>query len=240
MATVVLETRRWAEEQFRNCELGNKQRSRRLVKLAIQCAAKPDAATPEQTENWADCKAAYRLFEKEDVTFEAVIAPHCAQTRNVGPGTWLVLNDTTEINFGRLRDIQGIGRVGSNEGRGFYLHTGLLVADGRDELVGIAGQDLYTRPLEKVPRVESYRRARARETDVWGRVIDQVGLAPEGTRFIHVCDRGADNFEVYCHFLEQRAGWVVRGAVETQGARRAKPPGSSTNGVRRTTVSGNL
>jgi hypothetical protein len=213
MATVVLETRRWAEEQFSICKLGDKRRSKRLVKLATQCAAKPDAATPEQTENWGDCKAAYRLFENDDVTFEAVIAPHCAQTRNVGPGTWLVIDDTTEINFGRLRDIEEIGRVGSNEGRGFYLHTALLVADGRDDLVGIAAQGLYKRPLKKVPRIGSYRRKeRARETDVWGRVIDQVGPAPEGARFIHICDRGADNFEVYCHFRQQGAGWVVRAA----------------------------
>ena len=43
-------------------------------------------------------------------------------------------------------------------------------------------------------------------------MIDQVGPAPEGARFIHVCDRGADNFEVYCHLLEQRCGWVIRAA----------------------------
>jgi hypothetical protein len=213
MATGVLEPGRWAEEQFGNCKLGDQRRSKRLIKLATQCAAKPDASTPEQTETWADCKAAYRLFEKVDVTFEAVIAPHCAQTRSVGTEAWLVLNDTTEINFGHLRDIEGIGRVGSLDGRGFYLHTALLVADGRDELVGIAGQDLSKRPLKKVPRTSSsQRKARERETDCWGRVIDQVGPAPEGARFIHVCDRGADNFEVYCHLVAQHSGWVIRAA----------------------------
>jgi len=45
---------------------------------------------------------------------------------------------------------------------------------------------------------------------VWGRVIDQVGPPPEGVRFLHVCDRGADNFDVYCHLIAQRAGWVIR------------------------------
>lgn len=208
---VTLETERWAEQQFGGCELGDQRRRKRLVKLATQVAAKPDAATPEQTEEWADCKAAYRLFENPRVTFEAVIGPHCAQSRNVGPGTWLVLNDTTQINFGRLRDIDGIGRVGSNQGRGFYLHTALIVSAGRDEIIGFGAQDLYKRPLKKVPRVNSHqRKQRVRETDVWGRVIDRVGPAPAGAQFIHVCDRGADNFDVYCHLLEQRAGWVIR------------------------------
>jgi hypothetical protein len=50
------------------------------------------------------------------------------------------------------------------------------------------------------------------ETDVWGRVIDRVGPPPAEARFVHICDRGADNFEVYCHLLEQQAGWVIRAA----------------------------
>lgn len=186
-----------------------------MVKLAAQAAAKPDAATPQQTERWADCKAAYRLFAQDDVTFDAVIAPHCATTRAVGAGTWLVINDTTEINFGYDRDLPGVGRVGAMpNGRGFYLHTAMLLAAESQEFVGLAAQELYVRPLRKVKRVSSARRKQlsARETDVWGRVIDRVGEPPAEARFIHVCDRGADNFDVYCHLLEQRAGWVIRAA----------------------------
>src|SRR5262249_55552630 len=136
----------------------------------------------------------------------------------VGPGTWLVINDTTEINFGCDRDLSGVGRVGSNiAARGFYLHSALMVSVANDDLVGLAAQDLYRRPLKKVPRGDSFKRKhRPRETDVWGRVIDRVGAPPEEARFVHVCDAGADNFEVYCHLLEQRAGWVIRAAQLTR------------------------
>ena len=51
-----------------------------------------------------------------------------------------------------------------------------------------------------------------RETDVWGRVMDRAGRAPEGARFMHVCDRGAETFDVFCHLLEQQVGWVIRAA----------------------------
>jgi hypothetical protein len=186
-----------------------------MVKLAAQAAAKPDAATPEQAERWADCKAAYRLFDQEEVTFQAVIAPHVAQARAVGPGTFLVINDTTELDYGYARDLPGVGRVGNSlGGRGFYLHTALVAAVDGQELFGLGAQELYARPLSKVKRVSSSRRKglKARETDVWGRVIDEVGPPPPGARFIHVCDRGADNFDVYCHLLEQRADWVIRAA----------------------------
>lgn len=212
-----LEISTWAEQQFGSCQLGDKRRTKRMVKIAAQAAAKPDASTPQQTERWADLKAAYRLFDADDVTFDAVIAPHCAQSLAVGPGTWLVLNDTTELLFGYGRELPGVGRVGSF-GQGFYLHSAMLVAPGSDELLGLGAQELYRRPLKKVQRVSSVERKKKqnRETDVWGRVIDQIGPPPEGARFIHVCDRGADNFDVYCHLLEQRSGWVIRAAQLTR------------------------
>lgn len=127
---------------------------------------------------------------------------------------WLILNDTTELNFGCLRQIEGVGRVGSKESRGFFLHSALAVRASTRELTGVAAQELYTRPLSKVKRVSSQARKKQsrRETDVWGRVIDQVGPPPEGVRFLHVCDRGADNFDVYCHLIMQCAGWVIRAA----------------------------
>jgi hypothetical protein len=203
----------WAQQQFGTCELGDRRRTKRVIKLAAQAAAMPDASTPKQTEGWGDCKAAYRLFAHEDVTFEALTAPHCAMTREVPAGVWLVINDTTEINFGYDRQLAGVGRVGSAQARGFYLHTAMVVSAESEEILGVAGQDLYSRPLQKIKRVSSSRRKNLnRETDMWGRVIDRVGPPPEQARFIHVCDRGADNFEIYCHLLQQRAGWVIRAA----------------------------
>jgi hypothetical protein len=214
VSSLTLNVSQWAEQQFGTCELGDKRRTKRLVKLASHVATKPDAATPKQTENWADCKAAYRLVSQKKVTFNAVIEPHCSLTRAVEPGTWLVINDTTEVNFGCDRELFGVGRVGSNQGRGFFLHTAMIVGAESDEVVGLAAQELYLRPLKKVKRVTSAKRKKKlkRETDVWGCVIDRVGRAPEGARFIHVCDRGADNFDVFCHLLEQQAGWVIRAA----------------------------
>jgi hypothetical protein len=212
---LAMEISKWAQEQFGTCELGDRRRTKRVIKLAAQAAAMPDASTPKQTEGWGDCKAAYRLFAQEDVTFEALTAPHCARTRAVSAGTWLVINDTTEINFGYDRQLRGVGRVGSAQApaRGFFLHTAMMVSSDSEEIVGVAGQDLYSRPLKKVTRVSSYRRKQLkRETDMWGRVIDRVGPPPAGAHLVHVCDRGADNFDVYCHLLQQRSGWVIRAA----------------------------
>ena len=169
MSSLTLDVSEWAEQQFGTCQLGDKRRTRRLVKLANQVATKPDAATPKQTENWADCKAAYRLVNQEEVTFDAVIAPHCMLTRAVEPGTWLVINDTTEINFGCDRQLFGVGRVGSNQGRGFFLHTAMIVGAESEEVIGLAAQELYLRPLKKVKRVTSAQRKKKLKREKIGR-----------------------------------------------------------------------
>jgi hypothetical protein len=209
---LTLDVSQWSNEQFKDCDLGDRRRTKRVVKLAAQAALMPDASTPKQTEGWGDCKAAYRLFAQPQVTFEAITAPHYARSRAVSAGVWLVINDTTEISLGYDRQLESVGRVG-NDARGFFLHSGLLVSAESEEIAGLAAQDLFARPLKKIGRVSSAKRKKGKcESEVWGRVIDRIGPAPEQARFVHVCDRGADNFEVYCHLLEQRAGWVIRAA----------------------------
>lgn len=222
MAIVTRDISEWAKEQFQDCELGDPRRNRRLIKVAGQAAEKPDASTARQAEQWGDLKATYRLFDRDEVTFEAITAPHQRLTRQqTGEGVWLILNDTTELNYGYLRDIEGIGRIGSKHGRGFFLHSALAVNAATGELAGVSAQELYTRALEKVKRVSSSRRKQqaTRETDVWGRVIDRVGPPPEGARYLHVCDRGADNFDVYCHLVTNQVGWVIRAAQLTRQVR---------------------
>jgi hypothetical protein len=91
-----------------------------------------------------------------------------------------------------------------------------------------------------VKRVSSQRRKQLkRETDMWGRVIDRVGPPPAGARFIHVCDRGADNFDVYCHLLQQSAGWVIRAAqLKRQVRDAAGGEGSLDDAVRAAPLQG--
>jgi hypothetical protein len=213
---VILETKEWAQTTFGECELGDSRRTKRLVKLAVQAAARPDGSTPEQTESWGDCKAAYRLFDQDEVTFDEILRPHCQQTRaSCRPGdVKLIINDTTEIDFGYLRRATGLGPTGNGIGRGFFLHSALMVdaADGRVD--GLAGQILFHRKPKPKHRAakNTRRRAADRESIVWGDLVDRVGCAPAGVKWVHVDDRGADDFEVFCRIQAQRTSCVIRAA----------------------------
>ena len=78
-----------------------------------------------------------------------------------------------------------------------------------EEILGVAGQKIHYRKARPKKENAAQRETRAR-IKVWGDLMDDVGRPPDGTQFVHVCDRGADGFEVYCHLVEQQADWVVR------------------------------
>ena len=54
MTTAILDTPTWAKQNFECCELGDVRRNKRLMKLAIQVADRPDGSFPDQTETWGD------------------------------------------------------------------------------------------------------------------------------------------------------------------------------------------
>lgn len=62
----------WAQLNFGDCQLGDKRRTKRLVQVAAEVANNPSASLPDQMVDWSDLKAVYNLFDREEVTFEAV------------------------------------------------------------------------------------------------------------------------------------------------------------------------
>lgn len=211
-----IDTKQWAEQQFAACELGDRRRTQRLIQVAQHVANDPAGSFPQQLQSWGDLKAAYRLFDADDVTFQAIATPHWQQTRRVAPGRYLVLADTTEIDFGYERDIEGLSRIGNGSSTGFLLHNALLVESQSQALLGVAAQTIHYRKPAPKKENKSQRFKRQRESRVWGDVIDQVGPPPEGAEWVHVCDRGADDFEVFCHLRQNRSQWVVRASSRSR------------------------
>ena len=208
-----LEPAVWSQKQFGACELGDIRRTQRLVRYAEQMAEKPDASTPQQTENWGDCKAAYRLFERPEVTFESVTAAHYQNTQTLPPGRYLVVSDTTEIDYGYESEREGLGPLTATHRRGFFLHSAIVMDADSHQVMGLGKQELWAREVGKKKRVHRVNnRKRKTEHEVWGRVIDGVTAIGSGVELIHVCDRGADNFDVFAHLHRKGDSWVIRAA----------------------------
>jgi hypothetical protein len=93
---------------------------------------------------------------------------------------------------------------------------------------GLAGQKLFYRKPKSKRRATKNARRRAgdRESVVWGELVDQVGPAPAGVKWVHVDDRGADDIEVFCRIQAQpgcscviRAARLNRWILTPEGSR---------------------
>lgn len=201
----------WASDNFSQCDLGDKRRTNRLVTLASSVLSHPSGSFPDQMPKWKDLKACYRLLGRPEVTHEAITAQHFSQTRNRTSGRYLIFNDTTEFDFGNHRVVKGLSQTGNGGGYGFLSHNALMADADSGEVVGLAGQLLHYRQSAPKKENAAQKLKRERESQIWGRLVDQIGPPPnDSVEFIHVCDRGADNFEFFCHVVSNRCGWLVR------------------------------
>jgi len=72
----------WAEEEFGAAELGDQRRAQRLMTIARDFYAQPQANIPQACQTRAKTKAAYRFFDDEKHTMEKLMTPHYESTRN--------------------------------------------------------------------------------------------------------------------------------------------------------------
>lgn len=208
----VLDNDQWVENQFGSCELGNSLRNKRLQKVATQMLSQPEQSLPKQNPLWADLKAAYRLFDKQDVTFDSVAEQHWHQTRQTKPGRYLLISDTTDIDHFSHRATTGLGMLGDGVGRGMQLHNCLVYDCDDKQIVGVAGALVHYRTKAPKNETRMQRLSRVRESELWGNLVASVGLPPQGSQWIHIFDRGGDNFEAMCHIRLNNCDWVIRAA----------------------------
>ena len=206
----VLENAQWVEQQFSECDLGHKRRVDRLRYLANKMLDCPEGSIPTQNASWRDVKAAYRFFDCEDVTFDAVAEAHWQQTRDTKPGRYLLISDTTDIDHYSHRATTGLSQLGKGTGRGMQLHSCLMVDASNESIVGIAGASLNYRPIVPKGETRTQRLNRSRESEKWGNLVDDVGSPPPSSQWIHVFDREGDQYEAMCYLKTHQSDWVIR------------------------------
>jgi hypothetical protein len=180
--------------------------------MAANMLESPETSLPTQNPKWSDLKAAYRLCDQEEVTFDAVAECHWKQTRHSGPGRYLLISDTTDIDHFGHKATQGLSHLGKGDGRGMQLHSCLMVEAATGLVRGLAGALVHYRPIVPKQETRMQRLKRDRESEIWGKLVDAVGSAPPQAQWIHVFDRGGDNYEAMCHIQKTGADWVIRAA----------------------------
>lgn len=208
----------WAKLEFSDAELGDERRSLRAVKVAAKMAAAPEVSLPRALARRADIKGAYRLFDSDEVTHEALVEPHVERTRSRcrERGTYLLIEDTSLIDLTHRECLEGAGRVGDDGGYGFYLHTTLAAhydaESDRADVVGLFDQQVWVRGPESLKgRGEKKRErlSRDRESEKWALFCGNVDTPASATRWIYVADRESDAYEAFMR-LGAKCDFVIR------------------------------
>lgn len=206
----------WVEDNFASCEFGDARLTKRLVKLANNMLNAPEASVTEQNVAWADVKGAYRFFGNEKAKFNDIASSHWNHVRQTRRGRFLLISDTTDIDHTSRKATTGLGMLGDGGGRGMQLHNCLMFDCDNQQIRGSAGALIYYRKPKPENETRMRRLNRIRESSVWGMLVDQVGEAPEESQWIHVFDRGGDNFEAMCHIMQSGNDWVIRASKMTR------------------------
>jgi hypothetical protein len=164
---------------------------------------------------WKETKALYRLLDEPDVTFAALMQPHIQQTREQAASfpVTLLVQDTTDIDLSHRRRISGVGQIGNERGRGFFIQTVLAIQPQTREVLGCIAQEPFVRVSapEGEKRHERLKREK-RETDVWIRQVHSIGTPATRGVWVHVGDRGADMFPFFQACQATQTHFLVRAA----------------------------
>lgn len=220
MSTTLHKPAQWAQLEFGLAWLGDRRRTRRLVKIATQLAASPGGTLPQAFPDWAELKAAYRFFGQRGVSFERILATHLERTRAAcrQPGEYLIIEDTTLLDYSGHPATEDLGVIGDGSGRGFELHSALAVRveswtlEQRPEgtVTGLFCQECRTpRPAPK-GETRGERLRRPRKSQTWAAAFKVSGRPPEGSQWIYVADRESDFYEPIQLCQQHGVDFIIR------------------------------
>jgi hypothetical protein len=123
---VAVKEEHWIEQELGQVDLGDKRLEERLKIVASDFFARPQANVPEACGTRAKTKAAYRLFDHEAVTMDAVVQSHyqATEARISKEKIVLAVQDTTELNYSTPLKTEGLGPIGTKQDGavGLLLH----------------------------------------------------------------------------------------------------------------------
>ena len=224
----------WAEEHFADTPFSDIRRVERVVRIAEAMAATPGASIPQLFAHPYDTKAAYTLFGHAEADPDTIQATHRALVleQMEAPGTYLLIEDTTELDWTGRAPIVGLGPIGNSttKTQGVILHSVLGVRWPEDvaptphqrrpsvTVLGVCDQQYHIR----VPRRPGERRGdswpkkkRERESQIWQQASERIGPAPEAGRWVRVGDAAADIYEHLRACLAMGHGYVIRSGVKS-------------------------
>ncbi len=195
----------WAEEEFGRANLADARLEGRLVSLARDFFARPQANVPQACASRAKTKAAYRFFDHPRVTMDQLLDAHIASTRDRVRQHPVVLavQDTSTLNYTTHPATEGLGPLHTIDDvtRGLLLHDTMAFTEDGVPL-GLLDVQCWARDPDEVGKKRHRKQLpiEQKESFKWLRSYHAVAEAQKhcpDTRMVSVGDREADLYELF-------------------------------------------
>lgn len=208
-------------EEFDTLVLPDERLVRRVRQFVQAAWTAPSASLPTMLQDAAQLEGGYRLMNNPRVTLEALQKPHARRTaeRAREAGDVVVVHDTTEVEtpYADESDV-GVLKTGRT---GYRAHISLAMGvplEGTPRPLGVLHiqADFHgKRPQRNGKKKSQSGWSTARSTSKaflrWERGIEASSAALDGcTSVIHVADREADSYPLFCKAQELGDGCVFR------------------------------
>ena len=140
MTNTLLRPAQWAESEFALAQLGDQRRTQRLVKIATNLVQQPGGTLPQAFPSGASSKppTGFSINPRLPSNRFSSRTGNAPGRPAKQPGEYLLIEDTTELDYTDHPATEEMGRIGDGRGRGLLLHTTLAVR--------LEGWDLEERP----------------------------------------------------------------------------------------------
>lgn len=216
----------WMQQELAGCQFRDERLGRRFSMVLKQLAERTTESIPLACQDWANTKAAYRFLANERVSEADILAGHFRAPREraaTAGGTLLVLHDTTEFSYPR-ENIGLLHKGRRNWGHpmgchplcGISMHSSLVVIPAGLPL-GLSAVRFWTRKVFKGTN-ELKRRVNPtripigeKESVRWvDNLVATTTLFGESERCVHLGDREADIYELFCAANDVGTHFVIR------------------------------
>jgi hypothetical protein len=197
----------WAQQELGRAKLGDARLQARLIGLARDFYAKPRAQIPQACGTRAKAKAAYRFFDHEHTSMDAILQSHyqASAQRASGEAVVLAVQDTTSLNYDAQPAIENLGPIGARADAWF----GLLVHDTMAFSVsglplGLIDVQCWARDANQFGKKHKRRELpiEDKESYKWLKSVQaaaRLQACLPHTSVVSVGDREADVFELFDH-----------------------------------------
>lgn len=208
--------------EYDNLLLPDQRLTKRVRLFVEQARSNPSESLPRMLQDSAQLEAAYRLFNNRRVTSERLLKPHvqCTSRRAQEAGNVVVVHDDTAVET-PYADAVDVGYLNTGKA-GYYAHVSLALSvepNRPPRPLGVTSLETRFRP--EAPRYDGKKKKNrssvetARSTEKaflrWERGLEASSLALMGCHsIIHVADREADSYPLFCKVLELGDGCVFR------------------------------